>query len=159
MKKLFYIFIIISIVTLSSGIVIAQTNQVQLIEKLIEIRSIDNDIERLQEYDKLVDSLNIVDDMKTDETKSTNKMIVKHSGSGMKTTRPFKTEGPWEIQWNAQGDIFQIYLYNESGNLVDVAANQMGAGEGSFYSPKKGSFYIEVNAMGKWELKIIDLNN
>jgi len=88
-----------------------------------------------------------------------NVIVVEYSGSGMKTTRPFTVNSSWEIQWEAHGMIFQVYLYSEDGQLVDVLANQQGEGKGSSYSPKTGSYYLEVNAMGNWEVKIVKVDN
>lgn len=76
----------------------------------------------------------------------------------MKNTRPFKVNGPWEIQWDASGDIFQIYLYTSDGTLKDVAANQMGSGEGSYYNPQKGEYYLQVIAMGSWKVRIVNVS-
>jgi len=92
------------------------------------------------------------------QTQSQN-TVVEYSGSGMKTTRPFTVNSSWEIQWEAHGMIFQVYLYSEDGQLVDVLANQQGEGKGSSYNPKIGSYYLEINAMGNWEVKIVKVDN
>jgi hypothetical protein len=84
-------------------------------------------------------------------------VIVKLSGSGAKNTRPFAAPGPWEIQWDARGDIFQIYVYGKSGNLIGVAANQMGSGKGNSYQPRGGEYYLQVNAIGAWALEVVDM--
>jgi len=77
------------------------------------------------------------------------------NGSGAQNTRPFTTNGSWEIQWDATGDIFQLYLYTASGELVGVPANQMGSGKGNSYQPKAGKYYLQVNAIGNWKIKIV----
>jgi hypothetical protein len=85
-------------------------------------------------------------------------IIKEYSGSGAQTTRPFIAETAWEIQWDTKAEdfmIFQIYLYDGNGNLAGVAANQTKPGKGSFYSPKKGTFYLNINAICDWEIKII----
>ena len=82
-------------------------------------------------------------------------VIKTYSGSGGKNTRPFTVKDGWEIQWDADGDIFQLYLYTSTGDLEGVPANQMGSGEGASYQAKGGQFYIQVNAMGKWTITII----
>jgi|SRR6056297_2242313 len=156
MKKIFILLVVLCVLFSVTFLGIAQDNNQNLIQRLKEIRKIENDIQRLEEYDKLVDSIK-EENSKEDTTKSNEELIVEHSGKGVKTTRPFTTNGPWEIQWDAEGQIFQIYLYSGEGNLVDVAANQTGAGTGSYYNPKDGTYYIEVNAMGNWELKIINV--
>ena len=80
------------------------------------------------------------------------------SGSGTRNTRPFTPRGPWEIQWNAEGAIFQVYVYSAIGDLVGVAANQQGAGDGASYQPKPGTYYLNVNAVGKWSIQVVELS-
>ncbi len=82
-------------------------------------------------------------------------VITTFSGSGGKNTRPFVVTGPWEIQWDAKGDIFQLFLYTANGDIVGVPANQQGPGKGESYQPKAGKYYLQVNAMGTWKIKIV----
>jgi len=79
------------------------------------------------------------------------------SGSGGKNTRPFTVQSGWEIQWDAKGDLFQIYLHTSNGDMVGVPANQQGAGAGSSYQPEGGQYYLQVNAIGDWSIKIVNL--
>lgn len=79
------------------------------------------------------------------------------SGSGAQNTRPFTRSGPWEIQWRAEGDLFQLFLHDENGSLEGVPSNQMGAGTGSSYQPRGGTYYLQVNALGNWEMDIVDV--
>lgn len=86
---------------------------------------------------------------------TTTAEIASFSGSGGKNTRPFITNGPWEIQWDAQGDIFQLYLYTANGDMVGVPANQQGSGKGASFQPQAGKYYLQVNAIGDWSMKIV----
>lgn len=79
------------------------------------------------------------------------------SGSGAKNTRPFTVQEGWEIQWDASGDIFQLYLYSPGGDMIGVPANQQGPGKGSSYQPKAGEYYLQVNAIGDWSVRIVNL--
>ncbi|MEX2530048.1 MAG: hypothetical protein WD960_04680 [Gemmatimonadota bacterium] len=79
------------------------------------------------------------------------------SGSGGKNTRPFTVDARWEIQWDASGSIFQLYLYSADGSLIGVPANQQGPGKGTSYQPRGGRYYLQVNAIGDWEIKIVPL--
>lgn len=76
-------------------------------------------------------------------------------GNGTRNTRPFVASGPWEVQWDASGDIFQVFIQDGRGNLVDVAANQLGPGRGASYQPRSGTYYLQVNAMGAWTLQVV----
>jgi hypothetical protein len=77
------------------------------------------------------------------------------SGSGGRNTRPFTVKDGWEIQWDASGDIFQLYLYWADGELAGVAANQQRSGRGASYQPKGGQYYLQVNSIGDWTIKIV----
>lgn len=88
-------------------------------------------------------------------TEGTHSATTVFSGSGGQNTRPFTTDGAWEIQWNATGNIFQLYLYDENGKLVGVPANQQGPGEGNSYQPKAGTYYLQVNTSKDWEIEIV----
>ena len=70
------------------------------------------------------------------------------SGNGIKNTIPFKVSDGWEIQWDATGSYFGIYLYKSNGELINVAANQAGSGKGSSYQPTGGEYYLQINAIG-----------
>ena len=84
-----------------------------------------------------------------------NNIVKTFSGSGAKNTRPFAVKDGWEIQWDAKGDIFQLYLYTANGDMKGVPANQQGAGKGTSYQPKAGKYYLQVNAMGDWAIRIV----
>ena len=81
--------------------------------------------------------------------------IANFTGSGGLNTRPFTASGPWEIQWDAKGEIFQLFLYNSAGDLEGVPANQQGSGKAKSYQPKAGTYYLQVNAIGTWTIKIV----
>ncbi len=82
--------------------------------------------------------------------------IASFTGSGGKNTRPFTVPEGWEIQWDAKGDIFQLYLYKADGSMVGVPANQQGSGIGSSYQATAGKYYLQVNAVGRWSINIVD---
>ena len=79
---------------------------------------------------------------------------IKYSGNGIQNTRPFRTVGAWEVNWYSKGDIFQIYLYNTDGEMLEILSSQSKAGEGSSYYPNGGTYYLKVNAADDWEIKI-----
>lgn len=94
----------------------------------------------------------------TSKEEKADKVIAQYSGNGIKSTRPFSVDGSWEVQWEASGQVFQIYLYTQSGRMAGVLANQQGAGTGSSYQPKSGKYYLKINAMGNWNVKIINVD-
>ena len=85
-------------------------------------------------------------------------LVQEYEGNGALNTRPFTVVPGWEIQWDASGDIFQLYLHDGAGDLIGVAANQMGPGRGASYQPRAGTYYLQVNALGRWSIRIVSIN-
>lgn len=75
------------------------------------------------------------------------------SGTGLQQTEPFRLDGPAVLQFHSDGDMFQAMLYRPPADDPDVVANQ-AAGDGSYYIPKGGTYYIKFNAIGPWTAKI-----
>lgn len=84
--------------------------------------------------------------------------VLQLEGDGAQNTRPFSLGGAWEIQWVATGDLFQVYVFSADGDLVNVAANQMGAGDGYSFQPRAGEYYLQVNAMGSWTIRVVPID-
>ena len=148
MKKLtlLMIFVLLFSITIIAG----DLSKEEIISELEGITAIANRDKRLEMYDILSGKLGL--------EIAEDPIIKSYSGNGTQTTRPFTAETAWEIQWNTKAEefmLFQIYLYAGNGNLVGVAANQTKPGKGSFYNPKKGTFYLNINAICDWKIKII----
>jgi len=91
------------------------------------------------------------------ETKSDDTSIINLTGSGKKSTRPFKVEGPWELNWDAQGGYFAVVIYKANGSRVKLAAYRRGPGKGSSYQPQGGHYYLDIKASGNWQVKVIEV--
>jgi len=148
MKKLIVlmIFVLLFSVTILAG----DLSKEEIVNELKKITVVANKDIRLEMYDILAGKLGL---KVADDT-----IIASYSGSGMKNTRPFIAKTSWEIQWDIKTEgfmMFSITLHDEDGNYVDLAANQTKPGKGSYYSPKKGTFYLSINAIGDWEIKIV----
>jgi len=77
------------------------------------------------------------------------------SGSGPKQTELFEVPtSQWRVSWRARGDgLIQIYVYNQTGELVGVAANHQGDGEDVSYVNSSGVHYLVVNAaLTSWKV-------
>lgn len=146
-KVLLSIFIIIFILLSLVAILAEDLSKEEIVNELKKITVVANKDIRLEKYDILAEKLGL----KIAE----DPIIKEYFGNGAQTMRTFTVKTAWEIQWDAKGDIFQIYLFDKDGNMLNLVANQQGSGKGSFYSPKKGTFYISTNAMGTWEIKIV----
>lgn len=85
---------------------------------------------------------------------SESELLVKFEGDGALGTKPFDVEGPWEIVWKTEGDVFGVLLYDKNSNeMIEVPVNSQGK-SGASYQNKKGQFYLKVNAVGSWEVEI-----
>lgn len=82
-------------------------------------------------------------------------VLQEFAGSGAGTTRPFVVDGAWEVQWSLSGQILQIMVHDKGGRLVDIVANQQGDGSGSAYQPRGGSYYLAINALGSWRIRVV----
>jgi hypothetical protein len=66
--------------------------------------------------------------------------IAHWSGIGMMTTRPFRVEGPWELQWTVgETGFFSVDLHKVGGREKSIAL-QSEAGSSSSYVPEGGDF-------------------
>jgi len=154
MKKLIVlmIFVLLFSITITMLVLAGDLSKEEIVNELKKITVIANKDIRLEMYDILAGKLGL---------KVADDPIIKvYSGNGMQTTRPFVTKTSWEMQWDTKTEgfmLFQVYLYDGDGNLVGVAANQTKPGKGSFYNPKKGTFYLTINAMADWEIKIVEV--
>lgn len=88
-------------------------------------------------------------------SETTSHVIAEFTGNNIRNTTPFEVTSPWEVQWNAKGNFFSIYLYAEDGRLINVLGNQTLPGEGSSYYPKAGKYYFSVSTVGDWSLKVV----
>jgi hypothetical protein len=74
-------------------------------------------------------------------------------GSGTKQTESFEVhDGEWRISWKTRNEalagagIFQIYVHNDRGELVSLAANKQGTGRDTSYVRGKGRYYLMINS-------------
>jgi len=152
MKKL--IVLMVFVLLFSITILAGDLSKEEIVNELKKITVISSKDIRLERYDALSKKLGL--------EIAEDPIIKEYSGTGAQTTRPFVINGPWEIQWDAKDDgtgfiVFSIALYDKNGNPIGLIANQTKPGKGSFYNPKKGTFYLSVNATSDWEIKIVEV--
>ena len=150
MKKLtiLIVFVLLFSITILAG----ELSKEEIINELKKITIVANKDIRLEMYDILSGKLGL--------KVSDEPIIESYSGNGMQTTRPFVVKTSWEMQWDTKAEdfmLFQVYLYDGDGNLVNIVANQTKPGKGSYYSPKGGTFYLNTNAVADWEIKIVEV--
>lgn len=80
--------------------------------------------------------------------------VASWSGSGIKDTETFTTtQREWRINWRTQKEpfqgagILQIYVHNEDGALVNLAANAQGVrADVSYVRAPPGRYYLKLNS-------------
>lgn len=82
------------------------------------------------------------------------------SGKGIKNTETFIIPSQeWRISWDTSpgeyGEMnFQIYIYDDNGNLKGVAANVIGADKDSSIMRGSGNYYLMINTAQPYTIKI-----
>lgn len=80
-------------------------------------------------------------------------------GEGTTNSRPFVVEGPWEIQWTAEGyfsvTVFEVPAAGAEPVYVQRAVLNEDGGVGASYMPTGGRFYLEIRTTGNWTVNIV----
>ena len=82
----------------------------------------------------------------------------------MKETESFNVESrEWRISWETSKEPFagagllQIYVYNDQGAMVSLAANRQGPGRDVSYVRGKGRFHLMLNSANiDWSVTVED---
>lgn len=85
------------------------------------------------------------------------------SGSGMKETESFSVASrEWRISWSTKNEqvsgILQIYVHNDAGRMVSLAANVQGAkSDVSYVRSGPGKHYLQINSANvDWDITVED---
>ncbi len=79
------------------------------------------------------------------------------SGLGTKQTEVFWVNGDkWRIRYSPHGTgIFQIGVYDKTGQLLDMAADQDAPLKGTAVLTERGSRYLTITGIGtKWDVRV-----
>jgi len=97
---------------------------------------------------KLKDA-NTIDHVKWNE-------VIRWKGKSTKNTETFRiSSNEWRVSWMTKemslGNMtipgnFQLYLYDNDGNLKGIAANVMGNDKDSSYQRGAGNYYFSINS-------------
>lgn len=85
-------------------------------------------------------------------------------GSGIKETETFSVASrEWRIHWETRNEpfagagILQIYVHQEDGTLVSLAANKQGTGSDTSYVRSAGKHYLQINSANvDWVVTVED---
>jgi len=82
-------------------------------------------------------------------------VIKEFSGNGTFSTKPFTVPDNWEVQWESKGQYLQILINTADSVPLGFAAEQTGPGSGTSKQEKGGTYYLDMNAMGEWKVKVL----
>lgn len=80
--------------------------------------------------------------------------LARFSGKGSAVTASFTLAGPALLNFASQDVVMVIYLLDDQGAVVQNL-HRAGAGEGSFLIRKPGTYSIQVNATGSWQIEVL----
>ncbi len=85
--------------------------------------------------------------------------VASWKGKGPKTTQMFTVSAPWRIEWDTQtgiagSGVLGVFLRDEGGAMVSVLVNVMGADRDESIQHRPGTYYLEINAMQPYEIRI-----
>jgi hypothetical protein len=91
-------------------------------------------------------------------TRNTEAQPIKVSGKGKQATKKFNLEAGLSVfDINSDGDSnLIIRVLDNNGREIDTVFNQIGAfnGQRGIYIPKKGTYLLEVDSNGNWDINI-----
>lgn len=96
---------------------------------------------------------------------ATWQQVMRWTGSGIKQTETFPVASrEWRITWKSSNEAFpgagilQIFVYDESGGMVSLAANKQGTGSDvSYVRAAPGRFYLMINSGNlDWDVTVED---
>ncbi|WP_155064232.1 hypothetical protein [Paracoccus limosus] len=76
------------------------------------------------------------------------------AGKGSAVTAAFTLDGPARLDFASQDVVMVIYLLDAEGAVVQNL-HRAGAGEGSFLIRRPGTYSIQVNATGEWQIEVL----
>ncbi len=88
--------------------------------------------------------------------------VAKWNGNGSKTTEKFTVGSEWKIVWDTKpgpyGAMnFQIYIYDDQGNISGVAANVIGSSSDESFQYQSGTYYLQFNTAQPYQVKVLEL--
>lgn len=91
---------------------------------------------------------------------SAEAVVERATGSGNKVVGPVKVTDPWELRWDFDGYLMQIYVNQKDAPFPDLPIDQStqeGSGKGSSLQENAGMFYLKVIAQGNWTITVVQL--
>lgn len=80
--------------------------------------------------------------------------LARFSGKGSAITPDFQVTTPARLNFTSKDVIMVLYLLDETGAVVQNL-HRAGAGEGTFLIQQPGSYSVQVNATGDWQIEVV----
>lgn len=81
------------------------------------------------------------------------------NGTSSKETEIFQMNSTeWRVNWTSSNDaLFSIFVRDDTGKLVSLAANTLKAGSDTSYVHRRGQFYLKISAGDtRWSVFVED---
>ncbi len=90
------------------------------------------------------------------DTTSEWRIVRSYTGSSSKNTDPFSISGnPWRIRVISKASMLTLALFNaSSGDVEEIVINMNDPGTDETYIYKKGTFYLDIIAVGGYEIVV-----
>lgn len=90
------------------------------------------------------------------DTTSEWRIVRSYTGSSSKNTDPFSISGnPWRIRVTSKSSVLTISFHSAStGTIEDIVISMNSPGTDETYIYKKGTFYLDIIAIGSYEIVV-----
>ncbi len=90
------------------------------------------------------------------DTTSEWRVVRTYTGSSSKNTDPFSISGnPWRIRVTSKSSVLTISFHSAStGTIEDIVISMNSPGTDETYIYKKGTFYLDIIAIGSYEIVV-----
>ena len=75
-------------------------------------------------------------------------------GTERTTTKHFKVSGPWKLIWHFQGTALKVFIHADVSAPGAKPISQAGPGDGSLSIEKGGTFWLDVESVGIYQLTV-----
>lgn len=77
-----------------------------------------------------------------------------HGGTERKTTNRFTVNGPWKLVWHFQGAALKVFIHSDVSAPSAKPISQAGSGDGSLSIEKGGTFWLDIESAGDYQLSV-----
>lgn len=75
-----------------------------------------------------------------------------------KTTERFQVKGPWKLTWHFQGAALKVFIHADASAPGAKPISQAGSGDGSLSIEKGGTFWLDIESAGNYQISVENQN-